>query len=65
MKRKFLGIATAVLLLAGGSFFAFGTSGSEECPLKETAECPLVTPTAQAAVTPGAIAELPPCCQKK
>ncbi|WP_144266282.1 hypothetical protein [Pontibacter ummariensis] len=43
MKRRFLGIATATMMLAGGSFFAFAGNGQlEDCPLKGTPECPLV-----------------------
>ena len=43
MKRRFLGIATATMMLAGGSLFAFAGNGqSEDCPLKGTPDCPLV-----------------------
>ena len=78
MKRRFLGIATATMMLAGGSFFAFAGNGqSEDCPLKGTPDCPLVkdeakkekkaeaTATVAVVTTAPTTATVPPCCKKK
>lgn len=43
MKKRFLGIATVTMMLAGGSIFAFAGNGQgKDCPLKGTPDCPIV-----------------------
>ncbi|MBF9252152.1 hypothetical protein I2I11_02490 [Pontibacter sp. 172403-2] len=71
MKRKFLGAATATMMLAGSSFLAFGSSQPEECQLKGTPDCPIVqncplkgTPECTLAAST-VRAEVLPCCKKK
>ncbi|MBK0401849.1 hypothetical protein I5M27_02565 [Adhaeribacter sp. BT258] len=81
MKKRFLGIATGTMMLAGGTFFAFaGNDKVKDCPLKGTADCPIVkecklkgTPDcplvkeakAKSTISFASASTLPSCCKKK
>lgn len=80
MKRRFLGIATTTIMLAGGSFFAFAGNGQlkdcpfkgtpdcplvKECTLKNTPDCPLVKKEKKAEATVAVAVTAPSCCKKK
>ena len=68
MKRKVLGLVTAVMVFTAGSMYAFNPL-QEDCPDKGTAKCKLVKNCPDKGTSKCKLADqkkvtLPSCCQK-